>query len=452
LIKDFHSVYFIGIGGIGMSALARWFNTNGYAVAGYDKTPSDLTKELENEGINIHYEDNADLIEENFKVKDCLVVYTPAIPADHSELNFYRNNGFDLKKRSQVLGMLTQSYFTVAVAGTHGKTTTSSMVAHVLKEAGKNIFAFIGGITRNYKTNLLLGDDKAGEQIMVVEADEYDRSFLTLQPSVAVVTTMDADHLDIYGSGEAVTESFNLFADKLVKDGILINRTGLPVSAEGRKQLSFGESGADFSAENIKVQNNFFSFDITGKASVSGIKMQVPGKHNIMNALAAFAVGFELGVNTDVLKNALESFQGVKRRFEYIVNNEKIIYIDDYAHHPTEIEACLSAAKTLYPDKKVTAVFQPHLFSRTRDFMKEFGSSLSIADAVILLPVYPARELPIPGITSEAVLEGVSAKEKEVCSKENLLKRIEAIDTDVLLTIGAGDIDRFIDPIRNMFS
>jgi UDP-N-acetylmuramate--alanine ligase len=451
VIKNYHSVYFLGIGGIGMSALARWFKIHGAEVEGYDRTRTSLCQELENEGIEIHYEDNVNLISDQFKDPETLVIYTPAVPASHNELNYFREKGFSVKKRSEVLGMLTEAFFTVAVAGTHGKTTTSSMVAHVLKEAGKNIFAFIGGISRNYNTNILMGDKSSEEQIMVVEADEFDRSFLTLQPNIAIITSIEADHLDIYGDSQMVEDSFNAFAIKIVKDGVLIHKEGLQIKVPGWvKSETFDLGPGSYSAENIKVENGFFCFDVKGKISIANIRLQVPGNHNILNALAAIAVADKLGISGEKIREALENFRGVKRRFEVIVKTDDIIYIDDYAHHPTEISATLSAARGLYPGKKITIVFQPHLYSRTRDFMAEFGESLSLADQVILLPVYPARETPIPGITSEALLEKVSAREKEVVQKDALTQRIKALNTDVLLTVGAGDIDQFVEPVKKV--
>jgi UDP-N-acetylmuramate--alanine ligase len=450
MIDKYQHVYLLGIGGIGMSALARWFNANGFRVGGYDLTRSALTIELESEGIEIHYNDLGENIPEAFKTEQTLVIVTPAVPKDHAELNYFINNGYDVKKRAEVLGMLTRSYFTIAISGTHGKTTTSSMVAHILKESGKNIFAFIGGITKNYNSNLILGDSSLNDQLMVVEADEYDRSFLKLYPDMAIVTTMDADHLDIYGSKEYVEESFNEFVSQVAHDGFIACKSGVAIKnpAKGQKVLYFGDSEGDIQAVNIQVKNGAFEFDISGGSEVQNFRLQLPGRHNIMNALAAYAVARELGVSDQAYKNALASYTGVKRRFEVVYANEDITYIDDYAHHPTEIEATLLAAKELYPGKKISLVFQPHLYSRTRDFIEEFAQSLSLADQVILLPIYPAREKPIEGISSDVVLEKVTSDQKILSSKENLMDVVKTLKTDILITMGAGDIDRLVEPIK----
>lgn len=451
-LEKFNNVYFIGIGGIGMSALARWFRRNGYHVAGYDRTRTALTEQLEAEGMLIHYEDDVKLIPLTF-IDDALIVYTPAIPADHKELNYFKAQGRKLWKRSEILGMITEKVFTVAVAGTHGKTTTSSMVAHILKYAGKNVFAFVGGITQNYKSNLLIGDKKAGKQIMVVEADEYDRSFLKLNPSIAVITAMDPDHLDIYKDESDFVETFNLFAGQVKEEGVVFAQKSCPVKIQSNnKTLKFyGTTDSDFFPVNKRIENGYFTYDLkTPSETFTNIVLGVPGDHNVQNSIAAFAVGLQLGIPAETIKNALKEFKGVKRRFDYIYRSEKITYIDDYAHHPTEIKAFLSAVKEVYKDKKVTAVFQPHLFSRTRDFMDEFAESLSIADALILLDIYPARELPIPGITSSVLLDKINLTEKRLVAKSELIKILEGTDTDVLVTIGAGDIDQFVEPIKNL--
>ena len=455
-LEKIHSVYFIGIGGIGMSALARWFKTNGYNVAGYDRTPTSLTDQLEEEGMDIHFEDDITQIEEEFKNPETtLIVFTPAVPKDHTELNYFIDNGFPVKKRSSVLGMITEKFFTIAVAGTHGKTTTSSMVAHLLKNSGKNCFAFLGGITQNYNTNLLLGDPSQGEQLMVVEADEYDRSFLTLSPDIAIINSMDADHLDIFGDHDEVEKSFNDFVKKLKPSGKLIYKAGLPVVTPqaGQTFYSFGSEAADYKAANIRIENAEFVFDMeTASEMVKNVRLQVPGFHNVQNALAAFAVGSQLQIPVEKIKEALYSFKGVKRRFEYIVKRSDFVYIDDYAHHPEEIKAFLGSVKALYKDKKITAVFQPHLFSRTRDFMDAFAESLSMADKLILMEIYPARELPIEGVSSASLLDKVTSKEKILTSKGALLKEIRETKTDVLVTIGAGDIDKFVQPIKELYS
>ena len=454
MITNYQNIYLIGIGGIGMSALARWFNSQGFVVGGYDLTPSSLTAQLESEGIQIHYEDLGENIPEIFKNLRTLVIYTPAVPQSHGELTYFRSENYDVRKRSEVLGMLTQSFYTIAVSGTHGKTTTSSMVAHILKESGKNVFAFIGGIARNYESNLLLGDSVGGDAIMVVEADEYDRSFLQLYPNTAIITSMDADHLDIYGDDRQVIESFNAFAAQVAIDGCIICREGLPLKNDnsGRKLMSFGQGNSSLHISNIRIKDGAFEFDIEGAEIAKGFRIHLPGRHNVYNAVAAFAAAREAGVRIADIKKALHSFKGVKRRFETIYSDESLVYIDDYAHHPAEIEATLSAARELYQGRKITVVFQPHLFSRTRDFMDEFAESLSIADEVVLLPVYPARELPIEGITSEVLLEKIGVESKSVVSKDQLIEKIRTVETDILITMGAGDIDRFVEPIKVVFS
>ncbi len=454
MITNYQNIYLIGIGGIGMSALARWFNSQGFVVGGYDLTSSSLTAQLEAEGIEIHYEDLGENIPEIFKDSRTLVIYTPAVPQSHGELTYFRSANYDVRKRSEVLGMLTRSFYTIAVSGTHGKTTTSSMVAHILKESGKNVFAFIGGIARNYESNLLLGDSALGDAIMVVEADEYDRSFLQLYPNTAIITSMDADHLDIYGDDSKVIDSFNAFAAQVASDGCIICREGLPLKNDnfGRRMMSFGQGNSSLQIANIRIRDGAFEFDIEGAETAKGFRIHLPGRHNVYNAVAAFAAAREAGVGVIDIKKALHSFKGVKRRFETIYSDESLVYIDDYAHHPAEIEATLSAARELYQGRKITVVFQPHLFSRTRDFMDEFAGSLSIADEVLLLPIYPARELPLEGITSEVLLEKLAVESKSVIGKDQLIDKIRVLETDILITMGAGDIDRFVEPIKKVVS
>lgn len=454
--KNVHSVYFIGIGGIGMSALARWFKANGFRVGGYDRSASALTGELIKEGMDLHFEDNVDLIHNDFKKKDSsLIIYTPAIPQDHQELNYFRNKNFELKKRSEVLGMITKEMYTIAVAGTHGKTTTSSMIAHLLIYAGKDCAAFLGGITVNYNTNLLLNKKKPSESMVVVEADEYDRSFLTLFPDIAVITAIDPDHLDIYSSEDEFRKTFNDFVKQIKPGGHLFYRDHVKSDLDSYsvKSNSFGTKAGEYSANNIRIVNGDFISDVEGPGiSIKGMRLSVPGYHNIENALAAVSVGVKLNIPAEVIKKALAEFKGVKRRFEYIVKNNRIIYIDDYAHHPTEINAFLTSVKALYQDRKLTVIFQPHLFTRTRDFMEGFAESLSLADKVILLDIYPAREKPIPGITSQVLLDKIKSKEKKLLSKKDLLNEIEKEASGVLVTIGAGDIDQFVEPIKNILS
>ncbi|MDJ1480368.1 UDP-N-acetylmuramate--L-alanine ligase [Cytophagaceae bacterium YF14B1] len=453
-LKDISRVYFIGIGGIGMSALARWFRHFGCEVAGYDRTRTTLTEQLEKEGIAVHYIDDVNLIPESFRTpQSCLIVYTPAVPSDHKELIFFRTNGFSELKRSQILGRITQDLFTIGISGTHGKTTTSSMTAHLLTAAGKNCTAFLGGITQNYGTNLLLGKADSNEDPLVVaEADEFDRSFLTLFPNVAVVTSMDADHLDIYGTHDEIKKSFHEFVAQIKNDGVVIIKKGLEVSIPEHVHgytYSCGQP-ADFSAINIRIEAPYFTFDLdTPNGKIKDLQIQVPGFHNVENATAAAAVALLLGVSETNVREGLRTYLGVKRRFEYIYRSESTIYIDDYAHHPAETEAFIKSAKALYPDRKVTVIFQPHLYSRTRDFASEFATSLSLADEVILLDIYPAREQPIEGVTSEIIFNEIKSPEKQLCRKSDLMQVLTQKRRDVLVTMGAGDIDTFIIPIRD---
>ncbi|QHT69328.1 UDP-N-acetylmuramate--L-alanine ligase [Rhodocytophaga rosea] len=459
-VANVSSVYFLGIGGIGMSALARWFHANGCFVAGYDRTPTTLTNQLQQEGIGVHFEDEIGLIPPVFlkKSEENLIIYTPAIPKNHKGYTFFQENGYELKKRSQVLGWLTKNMFTVAVAGTHGKTTTSSMVAHILKASGKNCAAFLGGITANYNTNLLINDPASADApVVVVEADEYDRSFLTLFPDIAVVNSVDADHLDIYGNADSVVSSYQEFINQIKPAGSLFIKQGLPLQAPKDKSVQVFDFSrtqpAYFRAENVHIADGSFVFDVTSAdISLKDIHLQVPGFHNVENALVAMAASIQAGVTPEQAKQAIETYKGVKRRFEYIVKNPYLVYIDDYAHHPAEIEALLRSVRALYPAKKITAVFQPHLYSRTRDFAEGFASSLSLADQVILLDIYPARELPIPGVSSQMLLEKITSSEKMLCGKNNLLDELNKMSIEVLVTIGAGDIDQLIIPIKEYFN
>lgn len=457
--KNYHIVYFLGIGGIGMSALARWFIHAGYEVAGYDKTVTALTEALEAEGIPVHYDDSVEDIPANVKGnKDkALVVYTPAIPKDHPGYNYLMKKDYVLKKRSEVLGMLTENRFTIAVAGTHGKTTTSSMLAHILKFAGKDCTAFLGGISKNYNSNLLLNEKENEDTLMVVEADEFDRSFLTLHPNIAVVTSADADHLDIYHDQQNLINSFRQFIGQVVPGGMLYIRDGLEAGIlPQRNDLNISRyalQSGDVYASLVTVQKDSFSFNVAAKDwTIKDFVLHVPGFHNVENAIAAIAVAVEMSISPEKIKAAMASYTGVKRRFEYVFRNERCIYIDDYAHHPVEIEAFLRSVKALYPEKKITAIFQPHLFTRTRDFAAEFSASLSLADEVILLPVYPAREQPIEGVTSEIIYENIKSESKVLCSKEDLLAKVASTETQVLVTLGAGDIDKFVHPIKEIIS
>jgi UDP-N-acetylmuramate--alanine ligase len=451
-LDTYKNIYFLGIGGIGMSALARWFNVNGYKVSGYDKTTTVLTKKLESEGIDVHYTDSLEAISPVLSINDTLVVYTPAIPKDSVELNYFIAEKFVLLKRAEVLGLITSKMFTIAVAGTHGKTTTSSMIAHLLKSAGQNCAAFLGGITQNYNTNLLLNEGLENA-VVVVEADEYDRSFLKLSPDIAVITYMESDHLDIYENDEEFVKTFNDFVRKIKPGGVLYFRnlveSGLDKSHTVERQ-SFGAASGDIHATHIEIKNGRFNFNAVGKDfEIKDISLFVPGFHNIENALAAVSVAKRLKISDDKIREGLGSFKGVKRRFEYILQTEKIVLIDDYAHHPTEIEAFLRSVRAVHPGKNLTAIFQPHLFSRTRDFMEDFATSLSLADQLVLLQIYPAREKPIEGISSQTLADKVKLNYKTVCTKETLVNTLSKIETDIIVLIGAGDIDQCIEPVKN---
>ena len=433
-------IYFLGIGGIGMSALARYYHSQGCTVSGYDRTPSPLTKQLENEGMAIHYEDDPSLLPAHIDQ----VIYTPAVPKDLKEIAEIQRRGIPMMKRAEALGDISKSHFTIAVAGTHGKTTTTAMVAHILKECGVDMTAFIGGIANNFGSNLHLG--KTDKAILVVEADEFDRSFLQLHPHIAVVTATDADHLDISNDRAHVVESFNAFAN--LTQQYVIAKEGLEIRQSASLRFGFGEDN-DFRAEIISTANGFTDFTIHGDSHEVKVHLPLAGQHNVLNATAAFASTLQLGLDPEAIAKALSSFKGVKRRFDIRIRTNNYIYIDDYAHHPEEIKSCLSAIKTSFPSKRVTVVFQPHLFTRTRDFMEDFASSLAMADSLILLDIYPARELPIEGITSQALLDKVQMRDKCLCAKQDLLSKIEALRPELLVTMGAGDIDRFVEPIEN---
>ena len=443
-LSKINRVYFVGIGGIGMSALARYFAKRGIVVCGYDKTRTNLTIALEHEGILISYLDEESVVPVCFAENhpDTLVVYTPAIPKNSNILNHFKSNGFSLKKRSEVLGIISQGMFCVAVAGTHGKTTTSSMIAHILTDTGSGCTAFLGGITSNYNSNVLFGKNN----VVVVEADEYDRSFLTLHPDVAVVTSMDADHLDIYGDERHLHESFYLFADQLKADGKLFVKEGLPLNG-----ITYGSTpNAALHASNIHVENGNFVFNFEdGYTTIKDLSLAMPGKHNVENAVAAIGVALSLGIHPQSIKKAVASFKGVKRRFETLVNTPAHIYIDDYAHHPEELRACFDAVRQLHPDKKLTVIFQPHLFTRTRDFIDDFAKVLSTADEVVLLEIYPARELPIEGVNSQLLLDKMTLTNKEICGKDLVLEHIKNKKPELLLTVGAGDIDTLVEPLKN---
>jgi UDP-N-acetylmuramate--alanine ligase len=448
---QYSKVYFLGIGGIGMSAIARWFVANNFEVAGYDKTPTPLTQALEAEGASIHFTDSIDAIPASFleNTTDTLVVYTPAIPKDHLEFNYLKDHGFTLMKRSQVLGLLTENMFTIGVAGTHGKTTTSSMVTHVLKAAGQNVTAFLGGITQNYGTNFLLNNGPENI-ICVVEADEFDRSFLTLAPNLAIVTSTDADHLDIYGDHSHVLESFQLYVNKLKPGGKAFIQADQSLNTlPDASQNSYGLNQGEIQASNIRIENAMFIFDIVHpKGTILNIEMQVPGFHNVENAVATAAVCLEVGLSEAQIKAGLASFGGVKRRFEYYLKTDKAVFIDDYAHHPTEISAALKSVRALYPSHKLTVAFQPHLFSRTNDFQQEFAESLDLADKVFLLDIYPARELPMPGVTSAIISKYMKKATVVHCQKHELVALVKADKPSLFVTLGAGDIDTLLQDIK----
>ncbi len=443
-LSKIKKVYLIGIGGIGMSAIACYFKAQGKLVCGYDKTPTPLTDKLLNEDIDIHFEDDIDLISNIFK-KDkasTLIVYTPAVPLEHSELDFYIKNGFTVKKRAEVLGLITEHSFCMAVAGTHGKTTTSTMLAHILKESGEDINAFMGGIALNYNSNFIIGSSNT----TVVEADEFDRSFLTLSPDIAAITSTDADHLDIYGDKESLLKSFKDFTGKLKPYGSLIVKKGLEFDRGYTYSIT---EDADYTASNIRVENGQFVFDVkTPRDSHKDVVLGLPGRHNVENAMAALAMATEKGLDLDNIVKALATYKGVKRRFEYHIRKDNLVYIDDYAHHPEELKAAISAVQELYPNKKVTGVFQPHLFSRTRDFGDEFARSLELLDELILVDIYPAREEPIEGITAEWLFEKINLKHKKLLKKEDLPLYFKEHTPEVLVTLGAGDIDKLIVPIK----
>lgn len=440
-LNQIHNVYFIGIGGIGMSALARYFKAIGKNVSGYDKTETELTKELDKLGINIHFDDKIDLIPANFNVDNTLVIITPAVPKHHSQWNYFLERNYEVKKRAEVLGIITKDTFCFAVAGTHGKTTTSGILGHILYECGVDVTAFVGGIVENYNSNLI----GTGKTVTVVEADEFDRSFLHLHPNIACVTSMDADHLDIYGDKSAIEASFSEFADKVADKTKLFITKELPIKG---MTCAVNEE-AKFTALNIRISNNQYVFDVqTPTETLYNLEFALPGKHNLMNALMALAMAKTFGLPTKDIASALRSFKGIKRRFSYQIKTEKLVYIDDYAHHPTEINAVHQAVRELYPDKKVLAIFQPHLFSRTKDFADDFAKSLSAFDELILLDIYPARELPMEGITSQWLLNKIQNNNKQLVLKEQLIPTILKSDATVIVTIGAGDIGEFVTTIK----
>ena len=449
------AVYFIGIGGIGMSAIARYFLNCGIFVGGYDRVPSALTKTLENEGAVIHYEDNINLIPAKCREKDeCLVVYTPAIPSTHTELNFFKEEGFDMQKRAQVLGILTQSLKGLCVAGTHGKTTTSSMAAHILHQSHVDCNAFLGGITKNYGTNYILSKDSP---YVVIEADEFDRSFHWLTPWATVITSTDADHLDIYGTEEAYLESFSKYTSLIQPGGYLVMHTGLKLEAKPKTGVTtyfYGREEGDFHAKNIKIGNGRITFDLISPIeNINDIELGVPVAVNIDNGIAAMALAQLAGATADEIRQAMLSFGGVDRRFDFHVKRDDMVYISDYAHHPEEIRQSILSIKQLYNGKRIKAIFQPHLYSRTNDFYHEFADALSLLDDIVLLDIYPAREEPIPGVTSHLIYDNLrSGISKQMIHKEDIIECIKAKDFDVLVTLGAGDIENYATEIAKVLN
>jgi UDP-N-acetylmuramate--alanine ligase len=448
-LKNIRSVYFIGIGGIGMSALARFFHSKGMEVSGYDRTESALTKELEQGGIKVHYHENVDEIPRDVQ----LVVYTPAVPADHRELVFYRQQGYKVVKRSDVLQLITASSLNICVAGTHGKTTITTLVAHLLRDSGYGCNAFLGGISVNYGTNFWSSE----KNVCVVEADEYDRSFLKLNPDIAVITAMDPDHLDIYGTAEAMEQAFIDFSGKIKSGGLLISKYGLKrttaLTADRHWTYSLQNKSADVFADNIRMKNGSYVFDVSIQDKrMEKLELNVGGMHNVENAVAAIAVAHAVGIAEEKIRKAISSFKGVKRRFEYIIKNEQQVFIDDYAHHPEELRALIGGARSLFPGKKCTIIFQPHLYTRTRDLADGFAAVLDRADEIILLPIYPARERPIGGVSSELIMEKMKNENKKVMQKEKIMEwlQINKNKVELIITAGAGDIDAMVEPIKEL--
>jgi len=448
----YKNYYFIGVGGIGMSSLARYYNGKGCNIAGYDRTRTPLTDQLETEGIKVHYRDDIEMIPQEFKKEDSpgdtMVVYTPAVPASHDELSYFINAGYKVLKRAQLLGAIADNEYSIAVAGTHGKTTVSSMIAHIMKYSEVSSTAFIGGISTDYDSNLIQSGDGS---LIIAEADEYDRSFLALKPNIAVVTAIDEDHLDVYGDHNSLAKSYSEFVKGIKHNGILFVKKGLSQHLNANVPvLEYAiEEKADYYADNISINEGQYRYDLhTPKGPVKDIALGLPGRHNIENSVGAFAVADQCNIDHDKIKEALQTYKGVKRRFETIYKSSECVYIDDYAHHPKELLACISSVKEMYGGKKITGVFQPHLYSRTRDFSQAFAESLSLLDELILLEIYPAREKPIPGVDSQLIFDKVNLVDKRICSKEELLKNLNPGKLEVLLTLGAGDIDQLVIPIK----
>lgn len=446
-LSAYINIYFIGIGGIGMSALARYFKERKFNVTGYDKTPSPLTDELHKEGIIIHFEDKGNNISCDFvNIDDTLVIYTPAIPSDFGEFVYFKQNNFTILKRAQVLGLITQNTKGLAVAGTHGKTTTSSMLAHILNSSALKCSAFLGGISTNLNSNYI---SSTQSDLTVIEADEFDRSFLQLNPFASIITSTDADHLDIYGDANHFIEGFQLYANQINKEGLLVMKKGLELTSNATIKTYAINQDADFSGINLQIEKEKFYMDVKFQKNIwKKVELGLPGIHNAENALACIAISLFLKLNEIDVRNALRSFRGVKRRFECHIKTNKLIYIDDYAHHPTEIKALIDSVKLIYPQKKIVGIFQPHLFSRTRDFIDDFANELSKLDELILMPIYPAREKPIEGITSEFLLSKCSNKVKKILNSSEIVENLSTYFEGVVLTIGAGDIDRIVPKIK----
>ncbi|SFD13036.1 UDP-N-acetylmuramate--L-alanine ligase [Chitinophaga sp. CF118] len=448
-LNNIQRVYFVGIGGIGMSAIARFFNEKGVHVSGYDRTETALTRQLTAEGMQIHYTEDVNMVDKQVQ----LVIYTPAIPTIHEELKWYRENGYEVVKRSDVLQEVTRELFAITVGGTHGKTTVSTLIAHILRNSGYGCNAFLGGISANYNRNFWSNDRK----VAVIEADEYDRSFLKLHPDVAVLTAMDADHLDIYGTEAEVQEAFLQYSGNIKPNGTLVARMGLQratdLKGDNKLWYHLQDNKADVYAANIKIEDGGYRFDVIEKDwTIRDIQLPIGGTHNIENTVAAVAVAHLLGIEDDKIRAAIAEFKGIKRRFEYLIRNDYQVYIDDYAHHPEELRALISSARALFPDKKCTIIFQPHLYTRTRDFAAGFAESLSLADEVLLLPIYPARELPIEGVSSEMIAEKIRKVPVQIIEKENVQDWLKLHNVPLFITAGAGDIDQFREPVQEILN
>lgn len=452
-LGNIDKIYFVGIGGIGMSAIAQWFCKAGFVVEGYDKTPSDITKKLETENIKIYFQDSETSISEIFKTNktSTLVVYTPAIPKDSKILNYFIQNKYEILKRSQILSQLVQDKKSIAVAGTHGKTSISANLSYLLSKTSLSCSAFLGGVVKNFDSNVLINTDS---EMVVVEADEFDRSFLTLYPQTAVISAIDADHLDIYKDKQKMVEAFEQFVKQVQKGGNVLIKHGVDINTNVNKNVKYYtysiNQKTDFYAENVQIKNGMYSFNLVSPfGNIENLKLSVPGLYNVENAIAALAAAIINNADAEQLKKALESYTGVKRRFDVQIRSNKLMMIDDYAHHPAEIEACIKSVRHLYPNKTITGLFQPHLFTRTQDFLEQFAKSLDLLDKALLIPIYPAREKPIEGVTSNAILKKMKLKNKYICEYNEAENKILDLKSDIYLIMGAGDIDRLVKPIKN---